>query len=451
MNVSFFCLFLAMAGAVTLASGATMQPPKKTTVVSHTSVPKTTGPHSIAPKTTSHHTTAAPKTTAHHTTSAPKTTSHHTTAAPKTTSHHTTAAPKTTAHHTTAAPKTTSHHTTAAPKTTAHHTTAAPKTTAHHSTAAPKTTARRSTALPGTTSQHTPGNITESPINPTGAPGNTTSNGTGSTFATTEAAATTISEQRKVIPSYLVRNGTDVCMLFVLNATLIIQYNTTDNKRGEAIIHVGGDFNATGAEWTANGSFCRYEVQRFLSIKTQYDVPGSNASGSVALTSQFVITSLDEVYYELGLLSVGWKYYEPFFPRNVVDYGKEAIGVFPNVYEGTVGKTFGCQTMRFSRGPVTLILDHMMFQPYADFANGTFGDVEHCKEKPTTANPSTEAPTDHPPTKPSPNNGGKIAGIVIGVLAAVVIIIGVAVYVVRRRRLKGISYGNLESDKDYVH
>ena len=50
------------------------------------------------------------------------------------------------------------------------------------------------------------------------------------------------------------------------------------------------------------------------------------------------------------------------------------MGEFDDVYRGTVGKTFGCRRMTFSKGQLMLILGHMMFQPYADLANGTFGD-----------------------------------------------------------------------------
>ncbi|XP_038051046.1 uncharacterized protein LOC119724180 isoform X2 [Patiria miniata] len=352
----------------------------------------------------------------------------------------------TTQRSTTTAQKTTHSLPTTAPKTTHSQPTTAPKTTHSQPTTAPKTTHTQPTTSPKTTARHTSEKPTETPADTTAADANTTSNATGSTVGATTPASTTRPGPEKVIPSYQFENGSEVMMLFVLNATLKVRYNTTNNETGEVTIPFGGKINATGVEWTTNGSgWSPNDVLRDFRIVTYFDVPDSNSTrGFLGLWLDFQrsFPGPNVPKYPLYNLSVTalWGYYEPIFPGDVVDYGKDGSAGVQNLYTGTIGKAYRCANWTITKGPATIIMDHVMLQPFADYANGTFGDVEDCMESPTTMT------TPHPPTKPSPNNAGMIAGIVIGVLAFVVLILGIAVYVVRKRRVKEVSYGSLESE-----
>ncbi|XP_038051047.1 mucin-3A-like [Patiria miniata] len=426
MNSSVLCLFLLVAGATTLALA-----------------------------TTPAHTTGNKATT--------KATVHTTTERPKTTHSQPTTARKTTHSQPTTALKTTHSHPTPAPKTTHSQPTTAPKTTHSHPTTAPKTTHTRPTTAQKTTANHTPGKTTKTPTHTTAASANTTSNATGSTVGPKTPELTTVPGPENVIPTYQLKNGSEVCMLFVFNATLTIKYETTNNQTGVATIPIGGNINGTDTEWTLN-SICRGDAFRYFQLSAGYAVPNSIATGYASLGFKFDMIHPDKPFYSLWILNATWSYFEPFFPRDVKNYGKEVWAANASVYAGTMGKTFGCQTLKvkLTSNPkldVSIILDHVMLQPYADHANGTFGDVEECtKPNPTTMEPTTANATmattafPHPPTKPSPNNGGMIAGIVIGVLAFVVLIIGIAVFVVRKRRMKEAAYGHLDEEhKDYVH
>ncbi|XP_038051049.1 lysosome-associated membrane glycoprotein 3-like [Patiria miniata] len=444
MNASVLCLFLVIAGGTTLVSATAPASTKNTAKVT---VPTTAQSGTTVPNTTHSLPTTAPKTTHSQPTAAAKTTHSRPTTVPKTTHSHPTTVTKTTHSHPTTAPNTTHSQPTTAPKTTHSRPTTAPKTTQSHPTTVPTTTPH----VPETTAHHTPGNATTSSTHTTAAAGNTTSNATGSTVGTTTPASTnpTVPRPEYVIPSYQCKNGSKVCMLLVFNATLKIKYDTTNGKSGEATLPIGGKINGKEAEWNTTSS-CEDVVPRIFRVRAQYPVPDSNAIGIVSMDFQFGIFGTPP--YSLVTLIMGdWTYTEPFFPRDSVNYGKRAFGAV-QVEMGTMGKTFGCQTLNLTQGPLTIILDHVMLQPFADFANGTFGDVEECKTNPTTMEPTTATASPHPPSKPSPSNGGMIAGIVIGVLAFVVLIIGIAVFVVRKRRMKEAAYGHLDEEhKDYVH
>ncbi|XP_038051043.1 mucin-3A-like isoform X2 [Patiria miniata] len=416
-------------------------------------------------------TTPTPKATVHTTAERPttvsKTTHSRPTTAPKTTHSHPTTAPKTTHSNPTTAPKTTHSQPTTAPKTTHSRITTAPKTTHSQPTTVPKTTHSRPTTAPKTTAFHTPGNTTGTPTHTTAVAANTTSNATGSTVGTTAPAGTTLPRPENVIPSYQFKNGSEVMMLFVLNATLKIRYNTTNNETGEAVIPIGGKINGTEFEWSTNSSSWSADgTLRDLMIVTHFNVPDSNSSSGVMglwLDFQRIFPWPNVPKYPLYNCSVFplWTYSEPLFPRDVMNYGKQDTAELFDVYTSRRGKTYSCSNWTLTAGPVTIIMDHVKLQPYANFANGTFGNgVDDCMGNPTTMEPTTMKPatanatmtTTAFPTKPSPNNGGMIAGIVIGVLAFIAIIVGIAVFVIRKRRMKEAPYGHLDEEhKDYVH
>ncbi|XP_022088132.1 mucin-2-like isoform X2 [Acanthaster planci] len=260
-----------------------------------------------------------------------------------------------------------------------------------------------------------------------------TGNTTGNTTGPTNITITTVAPA-PVVPRFQVNNSDgETCMLLNFNAMMMVNYTTKDKGVQTATIPI---MNATSYE-----GFCNSTMPRTFTLYYP-----DNDSFCASLTLLFNATS-NATYYNAEAISV--RYVEPCFPSNASKYnGTDQIKYSPS-YNGTIGKSFQCQKI----SPVSknrsfaLVLDDVFLQPFAERSAdpGRFGEVESCRDVPSTPKPTATSGPSHPPTKPSPSHAGEIAGIVLGLLAAV-LIVGFVVYMVRKRRYKPISYGNLDEE-----
>ncbi|XP_038051050.1 uncharacterized protein LOC119724184 [Patiria miniata] len=295
-------------------------------------------------------------------------------------------------------------------------------------TQAPKGT----TTEAGQTTGMTPGDQTMTPGNQTfttAVAGNSTENTTGSTAGPTTAVPLPDT------PRFQVNNSDgEPCMLLNFNATLTVKYPTKSMGIQTARIPI---MNSNYTEGSCNNGTLR-------NFTLYYP---SNNTYCASLTLSFNMTSNTTYYNREGLYL---RYIEPCFMSDATQFDTPTGGHFPSPsYKGTVGKSFRCQSISqvSKKLNLTLVLDDILIQPFAQSSvdKGSYGEIETCsKALPTTPVPSTPKP--HPPTKPSPSNAGKIVGIVIGVVAVVGTIVAIAVYVVRKRRYKAVTYGNLLED-----
>ncbi|XP_038052740.1 uncharacterized protein LOC119725407 [Patiria miniata] len=254
---------------------------------------------------------------------------------------------------------------------------------------------------------------------------------TGSTKApeTPLKAVTTVTPEPS--PRFVVNNSDgEPCMLLNFDATMKVKYETTDGGWLESTLPMTNTSSFEGS--CANNSLRSFTLY----------YPSEDTFCAI-LTLFFNVTS-NTTYYNRNGLSV--RYIEPCVQQNAKKYNTIDNGYFPyHSYDGTIGKSFRCESILNKAKYFNVTLDNILIQPFAQKSEdkGHFGEVETCKEPVlTTKNPIVTSP--HPTAKPSPNKAGMIAGIVIGVLVAVAIVIGIAVYVVRKRRMaKNVSYGNL--------
>ncbi|XP_022088071.1 uncharacterized protein LOC110977868 [Acanthaster planci] len=302
----------------------------------------------------------------------------------------------------------------------------------------------------------------------TTSPAVTTANLTTTVALTTSAPPTTTLglpasvNQSELIPTYQI-NDMDghVCILAMFTATLKIKYDKTDGESAEAVIPFPESLEAYG------------ECERYsMDHREFFFAYPNNSSYTLRLRFSFSIYKINQK--PVGLLfpelEVVWTYAAPFFPDNAERLGREDGRIFTSFVSEMYGYSaaFKCDILTLSDATITLTLENMLVQPYADFGGFGYGDVCNPTSPsvrpvfPTTTQPlqtteilpnattleatSNLSTTTWQPTSPVPvsaptDHTGLIVGTVVGAVLAALVVAGAVCLIVRRRRPKQIPYG----------
>ncbi|XP_022088069.1 uncharacterized protein LOC110977867 isoform X2 [Acanthaster planci] len=329
-------------------------------------------------------------------------------------------------------------------------------------------TATAPTEITGQSTAGSTGVITTTAgIATTTSPAVTTANLATTVAPTTSAPPTTTLglpatvNQSELIPTYQI-NDTDghVCILAMFTATLKIKFDKTDGESAEAVIPFPESLQAYGK--------CeRYSMDH----REFFFAYPDNSSYTLRLRFSFSIYKINQK--PVGLLfpelEVVWTYAAPFFPDNAERLGQQDGRIFTSFVSEMYGYSaaFKCDILTLSDATITLTLENMLVQPYADF--GGFGYEDVCDPTtpsvrpvfPTTTQPlqtteilpnattseatSNLSVTTWRPTSPFPVGGptdhtGLIIGTVVGTILAALAATGAMCLIIRRRRPNKIPY-----------